>query len=63
MSNIVVKFRDGSIRPFPEENRGGGSYQNSVKYEGAFVVVTDVWGNTKAFPADLVAEVSTALSR
>ena len=57
MSNITVKFKDGSVRKFPHEGRAGGSYTKSVQFEGAFVVVVDEWGSCTAFPAAEVAEV------
>ena len=42
---------------FTEKTRPGGSYINRVSYEGAFVIVTDVWGNKTAIPAADVEEV------
>lgn len=57
MADITIKFKDGTVRKFPHEGRAGGSYTKSVKYEGAFVVVTDEYGKTNAFPAQDIAEV------
>ncbi len=56
---IVIKFRDGTEREFPDERRSGGSYANSIRYEGSFVVVKDPWDKETAFPVDMVAEVKT----
>ena len=57
MSHITVRLKDGTSREFKEENRPGGSYRNSVKFDVGFVVVTDVWGKRTAIPAEDVAEV------
>lgn len=57
MSDVSVKFKDGTTREFKEVGRSGGSYCLSVRYEGAFVVIIDEWGNRTAFPAADVLEV------
>lgn len=57
MASIMVKFKDGTTREFPHRGRAGGSYTKSVKYEGAFVVITDEWYNRTAFPAEDVREI------
>lgn len=57
MANIKIKMKDGSIRRFDHEGRPGGSYTKTIKYEGAFAVVTDEWGNQTAVPAADIAEV------
>lgn len=63
MANISILFKDGTKREFPDIGRPGGSWTNEVKYEGAFVVVTDEYGKTYAFPKDDVKEVNTSPSR
>jgi hypothetical protein len=57
MPDITIKFKDGTERKFEDRGRPGGSWSNSVKYEGAFVIVKDCWGKTNAFPAADVVEV------
>lgn len=57
MQSIVLKFVDGTERRFDHKGRSGGSYTIGVKYEGAFVIVTDEWGASSAFPSERVAEV------
>ena len=57
MADIRIIFKDGSVREFKHEGRAGGSYTKSVKYEGAFVIVTDEWYNQYAFPSDDVREI------
>lgn len=54
---ITVKLKTGAVRQFPHEVRTGGSYSETVSYEGAFVIVKDVWGKQTAFPASDVEEV------
>lgn len=56
MSTVTVKLKDGTKREF-NDTRGGGSYNNYVKYEGVFAVVVDVWGNQTSFPAVDVQEI------
>lgn len=63
MSAITIEFRDGTIKHIPEQSRPGGSWTNSVRYEGDFVIVKDVWDATTAYPVDLVAKVTTNESR
>lgn len=57
MSNITIKFKDGTTREFKHEGRAGGSYTKTVIYEGGFIIIEDEWYNRTAFPSDLVAEV------
>ncbi len=59
MSDITIKFRDGTERTFKHEGRAGGSYTKSTHYKGSFIVIEDEWGKETAFPAELVAEVIT----
>jgi hypothetical protein len=54
---IRVIFKDGTIRDDFADHRPGGSWHAKVKYEGAFVIVIDAWGNTYAFPSADVKEV------
>jgi hypothetical protein len=63
MSAITIEFRDGTIKHIPEQSRPGGSWTNSVRYEGNFVIVKDVWDAVTAYPVDLVAKVTTNESR
>jgi len=58
MPDFKVKFKDS--RPdavFPEESRPGGSYTNSMRYDGAFAIHRDVWGNETAWPAADILEI------
>lgn len=59
MQSVTVKMKDGTVRKFEKQQRPGGSYTLSVRYEGAFVIVEDVWGAQTAIPAGEVAEVQT----
>lgn len=59
MANIIVKMKDGTDRHFPHEGRAGGSYTKTIKYEGAFAVITDEWGKQTAIPAADIREVIT----
>lgn len=57
MSEVRIVMKNGEKRIFTEHARAGGGYSNRVAYEGAFVVVTDVWGNKTALPAADIKEV------
>lgn len=63
MSDVTIKFRDGTSREFKERGRAGGSYTVKVRYEGAFVLVEDEWHEVHSFPGDVVAEVVTRETR
>lgn len=56
-TSVIVHLRDGSKREFPHQGRPGGSYTNSVRYEGQFAIVRDPWDNDTAFPMDVVERV------
>ena len=58
MPNITIKFNDGTKQEFLHKSRPGGSYTNSVRYEGAFVIIRDEWNEERAFPAINISEVS-----
>ena len=63
MADVTIKFKDGSERRFEDRGAPGGSYSQSVRYEGAFVVVKDAHGKETAFPAADVVEVVKAGER
>lgn len=57
MPNVTIKFKDGKERKFIEHGRSGGSYTQTARYEGVFVLVVDEYGGVTAFPADIISEV------
>lgn len=57
MSDVLIKFKDGTSRDFKHRGRPGGSYTVKVRYEGDFVIVEDEWGTRTAFPGASVVEV------
>jgi hypothetical protein len=57
MNRIRIKFKDNREDRIFKDSRGGGSFHNTVSYEGAFVIVRDVWDSEYAFPATDVKEV------
>ena len=52
-------MKDGTKREFNHRGRAGGSYTIHLKYEGAFAVVVDEWGNQTAIPAADISEIHT----
>ena len=63
MANITITMKDGEVKKFPHEGRPGGSYTKKVRYEGAFVVITDEWGKEIAIPAEDVKQVEVEPNR
>jgi hypothetical protein len=57
MSHVTITMKSGKVHDFPEQQRPGGSWSNSVRYEAVFVVFKDVWGKEIAFPAADVERV------
>lgn len=57
MASITIKMKDGSIREFKHRGRPGGSYTKHIKFDGAFAVIEDEWGERTAIPAADIAEV------
>lgn len=63
MPDVTIKFKDGTTRRFEERGRAGGSWRQTVRYEGVFVLIVDEWGGVTAFPAQDIAELSVAQDR
>jgi hypothetical protein len=57
MAEVFVKMKDGTKRDFPYQGRCGGSYSNSVRYDGAFAIIKDEWDTETAIPASDIAEI------
>lgn len=57
MASIFITMKDGTKKDFRHEGRPGGSWTKTIRYEGAFVIVKDEYGNETAIPAADVAEV------
>ena len=51
MVNIYVRLKTGKTVEFLHKGRQGGEYNNSVSYEGGFVIIEDEWGKETAYPA------------
>ena len=57
MANIVIEYKDGRIERFKEEQRAGGCYRNTLRYETGFIVITDVWGKETSIPSDDIKRI------
>lgn len=57
--NIKITMKDGEVKNFPHTGRPGGSWTKTVRYEGAFVIVTDEWEQEIAIPVADVKQVET----
>jgi len=58
--DIQVHLKDDTVDHFTRKGRAGGSWDNSIKYEGAFAVIIDEWGNQTAYPAADVKKITTS---
>lgn len=56
-TSISVEMKDGTTREFPHQGRAGGSYTKHIRYEGAFAIIGDEWGNEVAIPVGDIKEV------
>lgn len=63
MASIIVKMKSGEERRFMHEGRAGGSYTKSLRYEGAFAVITDEWDRETAIPAADIEEIQKTPDR
>lgn len=59
MPSVAIHMKDGTVMRFTERGRAGGSYSITVRYEGAFVIVTDEWYAGTAVPAADIVKVVT----
>jgi hypothetical protein len=57
MANIRIEMKDGSIKRFDHEGRAGGSYTKSIRYEGAFAIITDEYYKETAIPVSDIKEI------
>ena len=62
-NSIKVYMKDGSIKDFPHMGRAGGSYTKSIRYEGAFAVITDEFYSETAIPVNEIAEIKNNYHR
>lgn len=60
---ITFTFKDGTVKQFNPEQRPGGSYTNTLRYEPGFVVVKNVWDKEISFRTDDVAQIETEPDR
>jgi hypothetical protein len=54
---ISVTYTDGSKEEFPHKERPGGSWTNSIRYEGGFAIIKDSWGNEVAIPQSSIMRI------
>ncbi len=59
-TNIKVIFRDGTEREFKHMERPGGSWTNTIRYEGSFAVIKDAYEQETAFPVDIIKEIEVS---
>lgn len=57
MTNITVEMKSGEMKKFLYKGRAGGSFDKSIRYEGAFAIITDEWYNETAIPVQDIKEV------
>ena len=60
MADVTITFKDGSKREFPDHGAPGGSYEQTVDYKGAFLVIKHAAGGQTLIPASDISEVYVA---
>lgn len=56
IKTVLVRLKSGHREQYAD-SRPGGSYQNRVRAEGEFLIVTDVWDTEHWYPAADVEKV------
>ena len=61
---VYLKRKEGQPlnekRVFEERYRPGGSWGNSIRYEGAFAIIKDAYENETAIPAENIEYIQTS---
>lgn len=57
MATVHITFKDGEKKTMTDRGRSGGSYCQTVRYEGAFVIIKDAYGEQTAYPAADIKEL------
>jgi hypothetical protein len=63
VADILIYMKDGTKKEFLYKGRGGGSWNNSVKYKESFAVIEDEWGNQTAIPSADIKEIEIRSGR
>ena len=54
---IKVTMKNGDKEEFRPQGRPGGSWTNSIRYEGGFAIITDEWGKETALPSGNIKSI------
>ena len=57
MADVKITFNDGTVVEHKDKGRSGGSYTQTIRYEGVFVIVKDCWGAETSYPAANISKV------
>jgi len=57
MANITVVFIDDTKKEYIDNGAPGGSYEQAIRYEGDFVIITNAHGSEHAIPSSRIKEV------
>lgn len=60
---IYLKMKDGTTRIFEDRGAAGGSYEQSMRTEIGFVVITDAHGKSTWIPSETIDEIEQASTR
>ena len=58
--DVIVTMKDGTKREFKDYGRSGGSYSQQIRYETAFLVIVDAYGEQTAIPVADIKEARTS---
>lgn len=61
--DVTVRMKNGTVKEFKERGRAGGSWSQSLKYEGGFAIIIDEWGDQTAIPSEDIDEIKTSGNR
>jgi hypothetical protein len=57
--NIMITMKSGEVKRFMHQGRPGGGWTKSIRYEGAFAIITDEWSREIAIPVQDIKEIKT----
>jgi hypothetical protein len=60
---INLTMKDGTFRHFEDRGAAGGSYEQSMRAEIGFIVITDAWGKSTWIPSDEIAKIEQETTR
>lgn len=57
MATVIIKWKDKIPETVRDNGAPGGSYEQTVRYEGGFAIITDAYGGERAIPCQNIKEI------